>query len=152
MLSFVVGGQFHTLLDLGCGPGNATRRLAQRFDKAYGVDASDAMIAKARKLGGTTKSGERIAYTTGRAEDVGSGIVEAGGYDLVSGGMAVCRPRHILMLQRTDKVLKAALVRSPCSLPQRGEYGTEGWEHGILDQRGHVFSYRYPLSLSPLDC
>jgi hypothetical protein len=32
------GGNFGLLLDVGCGPGNATRDVALSFDEAIGVD------------------------------------------------------------------------------------------------------------------
>ncbi|UGQ14510.1 methyltransferase domain-containing protein [Yinghuangia sp. ASG 101] len=40
------------VLDLGCGPGNATAELADRWPDAHvtGLDNSDAMVASARKL------------------------------------------------------------------------------------------------------
>ena len=43
-----------TLYDLGCGPGNVTRLLAERWPRAAvtGVDASPEMLAKARAIAG----------------------------------------------------------------------------------------------------
>jgi trans-aconitate 3-methyltransferase len=42
------GGQLGTLLDVGCGPGLATRAFAPHFKRALGVDASIEMINAAR--------------------------------------------------------------------------------------------------------
>ena len=94
-------GQLHTLLDLGCGPGNATRPLALHFENAVGVDASEGMIGAARAGGGKTGVETKVRWVVGRAEGCGEGIVgigedgEAEGkdkgerkVDLVTGGMA----------------------------------------------------------------
>lgn len=41
----------HSILDIGCGPGNSTNRLAKRFPDAEitGIDSSDDMLRKARE-------------------------------------------------------------------------------------------------------
>jgi len=53
----------HAVYDLGCGAGNITRILAERFPTApvVGVDSSEAMLAKAR----TQTSDLRISFRTG---------------------------------------------------------------------------------------
>ncbi|KAK8069851.1 S-adenosyl-L-methionine-dependent methyltransferase [Apiospora phragmitis] len=56
------GGQFDTIVDLGCGPGNSVRELAPKFQHAFGLDPSEGMIGAARSLGGTTASGELIRF------------------------------------------------------------------------------------------
>ncbi len=63
-------------MDVGCGPGNTTRPLAQRFDTAHGADPSPEMINVAKKLGmesqgGETASGKKIDFLVARAEDLG---------------------------------------------------------------------------------
>jgi len=62
------GGQFHSLVDVGCGPGVATRDLAHYFDQATGVDPSPEMLNVARELGGRSKEGE-IRYELAPAEN-----------------------------------------------------------------------------------
>jgi SAM-dependent methyltransferase len=44
------GGQAKLALDLGCGPGNATRDLSAYFDNIIGLDGSPEMINAAREL------------------------------------------------------------------------------------------------------
>ena len=89
------GGLFGTLVDLGCGPGNSTRPLAKRFEKAYGIDPSEGMIETARSISlssgqDETKSGEYIYFSVGRAEDVGEGVRGTGEkVDMITAGMAV---------------------------------------------------------------
>lgn len=79
------------MLDLGCGPGNATRDIAAYFEDAIGCDAGEAMIGAAREIGGKTKSGRDIIWIVGsgedfsRLEEVGEGSV-----DLITVAMAVC--------------------------------------------------------------
>lgn len=84
------GGQFGLLLDLGCGPGNATRDVATSFNEAIGVDPGDAMIVAARDLGGKTKSGKGIRYEVAASEDL-SGVegLERESVDLLISAMAV---------------------------------------------------------------
>jgi 2-polyprenyl-3-methyl-5-hydroxy-6-metoxy-1,4-benzoquinol methylase len=38
-----------TVLEIGCGVGHTTRRLASRFDRVIGIDLSEGMIAEARR-------------------------------------------------------------------------------------------------------
>lgn len=53
----------HAIYDLGCGAGNITRILAERFPQSpiVGVDSSEEMLAKAR----TQTSDPRVSFTTG---------------------------------------------------------------------------------------
>jgi trans-aconitate 2-methyltransferase len=53
----------HAVYDLGCGAGNITRILAERFPAApvIGIDSSDEMLAKAR----SQTVGERVSFTKG---------------------------------------------------------------------------------------
>src|SRR5262245_60762448 len=51
LIAGIPNTQAHTAVDIGCGPGNSTELLAQRFPGATvsGVDSSADMIAAARK-------------------------------------------------------------------------------------------------------
>ncbi|KAG9237590.1 S-adenosyl-L-methionine-dependent methyltransferase [Amylocarpus encephaloides] len=62
------GGEFGLLLDVGCGPGNATRDLAASFERVIGCDAGEAMIETARDLGGKTKSHGEVEFYVSPAE------------------------------------------------------------------------------------
>lgn len=84
------GGQFGLLLDVGCGPGNATRDVARSFERAMGVDPGEAMIGAAREQGGHTKTGQEIVYVLGQAEElVKVEGLEEGSVDLLTSAMAV---------------------------------------------------------------
>ena len=84
------GGQTGLLVDVGCGPGNATRDLAPSFDRAFGVDAGPAMIGAARSLGGKTNSGSAVQFEVSPAEQFSRAEgIEPGTVDLVISAMAV---------------------------------------------------------------
>ncbi|CAG2004742.1 unnamed protein product [Fusarium graminearum] len=64
------GGRNGVLLDVGCGPGPATRMLAPHFDVAYGADPGLSMIEKAQQMGGISKAGAQIEYKVSGAEEL----------------------------------------------------------------------------------
>jgi trans-aconitate 3-methyltransferase len=66
------GGQLTTILDVGCGPGTAIRKLAPRFTHAIGLDPSEGMISTARSLGGVSSTSQPIRFEVSTAEDLGS--------------------------------------------------------------------------------
>lgn len=80
------GGQFDTIVDLGCGPGNTVRELAPKFQHAFGLDPSEGMIHTAKSLGGSTATGEPIRFEISSAEEIGSQLAPAipdGSVDLI---------------------------------------------------------------------
>ena len=91
------------ILDLGCGTGEITRRLAQRYPHAtlLGIDILEANLARARAMG---DGGGRIAYAQGDAFSLQCGDA---GFDLV-----VCRhmsqavPDFPQVLAEITRVLK----------------------------------------------
>ncbi|KAJ0153285.1 Uncharacterized protein HZ326_4290 [Fusarium oxysporum f. sp. albedinis] len=63
-------GETGCVLDVGCGPGTATQKLAPHFDVAYGVDPGESMIKTATELGGNTRTGAPIVYRLSMAENI----------------------------------------------------------------------------------
>ncbi|KAI7760658.1 hypothetical protein LZL87_007870 [Fusarium oxysporum] len=63
-------GETGCMLDVGCGPGTTTEKLAPHFDLAYGVDPGESMIKTATTLGGETRTGDPIVYQLSTAEDI----------------------------------------------------------------------------------
>ena len=65
------GGAYRTLLDIGCGTGNHSIRLAERGYDVTGVDLSPDMIELARRK--TADRGIRASFTTGDMRTVSLG-------------------------------------------------------------------------------
>jgi ubiquinone/menaquinone biosynthesis C-methylase UbiE len=92
------------ILDLGCGTGEITRRLAQYFPQAHlvGIDILEGNLAIARR--DSTAFGERVRYETGDAFAL---KIPDAHFDLV-----VCRhmsqavPNFALVLDEIGRVLK----------------------------------------------
>lgn len=83
-------GKFGLVIDVGCGPGNATRSLALGFDKAIGIDPGVEMINTAKSLGGKTQSEKDIQYAVCAAEACSElDVVEPGSVDMLTSAMAV---------------------------------------------------------------
>ncbi|CRK23748.1 S-adenosylmethionine-dependent methyltransferase CRG1 like protein [Verticillium longisporum] len=84
-------GLLHSLVDLGCGPGTATRELSPYFENALGLDPSAGMIATARDMGGITSIDTPVRFEVGSAEDLGSDLnptVADGSVDLIAAATA----------------------------------------------------------------
>lgn len=86
------GGQLTTLLDVGCGPGRATRSFAPHFTRAFGVDPSVEMIKAAQAMPSpaatTPRPSEPIHFAVSTAEEIpGSelaSILTPGSVDLLT--------------------------------------------------------------------
>ncbi|KAF3761619.1 S-adenosyl-L-methionine-dependent methyltransferase [Cryphonectria parasitica EP155] len=80
------GGQLGTVVDLGCGPGIATFKLADYFASVTGLDHSKAMIETARDRLATedekVKSAVRFEVST--AEDIDPALVPDGSVDVIT--------------------------------------------------------------------
>ena len=65
--SRIPSGEIRRVLDVGCGTGRFSTRLAQEFDAdVIGIDPAETMLAKAR----TNKTDSRVAFLLGVAEDL----------------------------------------------------------------------------------
>ncbi|ETI28034.1 hypothetical protein G647_00483 [Cladophialophora carrionii CBS 160.54] len=64
------GGDLNVVVDVGCGPGIATRSLAPHFQHAIGADPGQSMIEAARTVPSSTKSGAPITYEVSSAESL----------------------------------------------------------------------------------
>ncbi|KAJ7746732.1 S-adenosyl-L-methionine-dependent methyltransferase [Mycena maculata] len=85
------GGQLDTLVDIGCGPGNAARDLAKYFPEVIGLDPSEGMVSTARSLAGTSSTGRPIRFEVSTAEELGSGLsppIPDGSVDLITAATA----------------------------------------------------------------
>ena len=67
------GGKLDSLLDVGCGPGLATRDLAAYFNHATGIDPGESMIEVAQSMDMKTSTSESVAFKLTSAEEM-SGI------------------------------------------------------------------------------
>ncbi|KAL7923746.1 S-adenosyl-L-methionine-dependent methyltransferase [Trichoderma austrokoningii] len=83
------GGQLHTVVDVGCGPGQAIKDLAPFFETAVGLDPSEGMIDTARD---TAKSANLpIRFEVSTAEALGIDLqppISAGSVDLLTAATA----------------------------------------------------------------
>lgn len=60
------GGQWNVAQDVGCGPGNVTEVLAEKFDKVHASDANAYIVEVAKSRLGSDK----VTFEVARAEDV----------------------------------------------------------------------------------
>ncbi|KAH8658130.1 S-adenosyl-L-methionine-dependent methyltransferase [Xylariales sp. PMI_506] len=81
------GGELGTLLDVGCGPGQAIRFLAPHFARAIGIDPSAGMIETARSMPDVrTSTSEPLRFEISSAESLGSNLsppIADGSVDLI---------------------------------------------------------------------
>ncbi|KAF4339286.1 trans-aconitate 3-methyltransferase [Fusarium beomiforme] len=147
-------GQFDTLIDVGCGPGTATRSLAPHFKKAYGLDPSEGMISTARSI----PTADNVKFEVSSAESLGSELSEPiaeGTVDVITG--ATCAhwfdmPRF---WEQAAKALKpggtvalwtAADIRVDPSMP-----GSEAIQAALDDYNVSVRDYMLPGNLMVRD-
>lgn len=80
------GGQFETLLDVGCGPGTATLALAPSFSNAIGIDPSEGMIKAAETASLEKDSSGNVRFGVSTATELGSNLsptIQDGSVDLI---------------------------------------------------------------------
>ena len=118
------------ILDLGCGPGLYTSRLAQLGHECVGIDYSPASIVHAREVAG--EGGLRCTYIEEdlRLADFGEG------YDLVmliSGELNVFSPPSA----------RTILNKARAALKPAGRLLLEVHPFGVIQKRGHRVSSWY---------
>ena len=77
------GGQLNKVLDIGCGPGIATRQIAGYFQHVIGVDASVSMIEKAKDTPCLSATNEQATFHVCNSEDIDA-IIEHSSVDLIT--------------------------------------------------------------------
>jgi SAM-dependent methyltransferase len=76
------GGHLDSVLDIGCGPGLATRDLASYFKHVTGIDAGESMIEVARSMNFQTSSSEPVHFELTTAEEMAG--IENESIDLIT--------------------------------------------------------------------
>jgi trans-aconitate 3-methyltransferase len=103
LINFIVDchrttGKTGVLLDVGCGPGNATRDLSPHFDVVFGADAGEAMIKTATEIGGVTATGAPIQFRVCTAEEIDQiKELEYGSVDMITAAVAVIKSRFSIL-------------------------------------------------------
>ena len=103
------------VVDLGCGPGDRTRTLAQRWPDAQvtGIDSSPEMIEQAQRDGGS------VRYHVGTARDLSATGIDV----LVSNACLQWVPDHAPLITRWSRELPPGGV---IALQVRGTLGGQG--------------------------
>lgn len=79
------GGKLDTVVDLGCGPGTATLKLAETFNTTIGLDPSEGMISAARALiNEKGPNGPVVRFDVSTAENISSELTPDGSVDLIT--------------------------------------------------------------------
>lgn len=143
--SALLGGRPGRVLDLGCGPGLYTARLAALGHTCHGVDFSPASIEYARQQ--ATAAGPACTYTLGdlRSADFGA----AAPYDLallLYGEFNVFKPAHsVAILRKARPVLAPGgrLLLEPhtfAAVERIGRAAPRWWsaDRGLFSPRPHL--------------
>lgn len=80
------GGKLDSLLDVGCGPGLATRDLAAYFHHATGIDPGESMIEVAQSMDIKTSTSEHVAFKLTSAEEMAG--IEDNSIDVITAANA----------------------------------------------------------------
>lgn len=64
------GGQLHKVLDIGCGPGIATRQIAGYFQEVDGIDAGASMIEMAKTTPCFSATGAQASFQVCNSEEI----------------------------------------------------------------------------------
>ena len=135
------------VLDLGCGPGDGTQRIAATGAIAIGLDYSEGMLAKARKVdgnGGRLTRGDagRLPFRDGAFDKVvctNSFHHYPDHFKALKEMRRVLRPGGTLVLvdPRADNLLGWAAIdvgeRLVFGLDEVRIFSREGWKHMLAD-------------------
>lgn len=80
------GGKLNNLLDVGCGPGLATRDLAAYFNHGIGIDPGESMIEVAQSMDIKTSTSEPVSFKVTSAEDMAG--IEDNSIDVITAANA----------------------------------------------------------------
>lgn len=80
------GGKLDTVVDVGCGPGIATFKLAEFFNTVIGVDPSEAMISQARSTleNAPERAKSTIRFEVSTAENIDPALIPDASVDLIT--------------------------------------------------------------------
>lgn len=100
------GAKLDTVVDLGCGPGLATFKLAEYFTNVIGLDPSEGMIATARARLESEPSTENhsIKFEVSTAEDIDPALIPDASVDLITA--ATCA--HVSIPSSSHNILKTS--------------------------------------------
>ncbi|TFK65915.1 hypothetical protein BDN72DRAFT_844961 [Pluteus cervinus] len=82
------GSRWEHAVDVGCGTGQATKPLADRFSRVTAVDPSKSMLISAREYLGSSKPSVAFSFVQGSAEDLAAGIPQSQSVDLAIAAQA----------------------------------------------------------------
>jgi SAM-dependent methyltransferase len=144
----VLKGRASRVLDLGCGPGLYTRRLARLGHHCLGIDFSPASIGYARKI--TEEEGLDCTFHEADIREANYGE----GYDavmLIYGELNVFRPTHAaLILDKVHKALKPGghLLLEPHTFEAVRDWGCKArsWyssDDGLFSSEPHLVLEEY---------
>jgi ubiquinone/menaquinone biosynthesis C-methylase UbiE len=80
------GGKLDNLLDVGCGPGLATRDLAAYFNHGVGIDPGESMIEVAQSMDIKTATSEPVTFKLTSAEEMAG--IEDNSIDVITAANA----------------------------------------------------------------
>lgn len=136
---------FTTLLDVGCGTGQATRDLAPQFARVVATDPSPAMIEEARKRDYRTGTGEAVEFSVKCAEECDEiDGLDLGSVDVLVAAMAVSSafaPDRAITLHQDS----FADYRSAGSLVRHGQVLEERRRSPQAGRGGRCVDVRFTL-------